>query len=71
MQLLREILAFFGAGKVIYDPFSGSGSALMACESEGRTCYAMELDPIYCDVIVNRWQQATGKTAERLTISEV
>lgn len=50
-------------GKVL-DPFGGSGSTLMACEQLNRTCYMMELDPRYVDVIVDRWQALTGQKAE-------
>ena len=52
-------------GKV-YDPFGGSGSTLIACEQTNRICYMMEIDPVYCDVIVRRWEQYTGKKAELL-----
>ena len=52
-------------GDVILDPFGGSGSTLIACEQLGRSCYTMELDPRYCDVIVERWQNFTGKKAKR------
>ena len=48
------------------DPFLGSGSTLIACEKTNRKCYGMELDPQYCDVIINRWEQFTGKKAELL-----
>jgi DNA modification methylase len=48
---------------VVYEPFLGSGSTLIACEKMNRRCYGMELDPIYCDVIVQRWQAFTGQTA--------
>jgi len=48
---------------VVLDLFGGSGSTLIACEKTNRVCYMMELDPKYCDVIVNRWQDFTGKTA--------
>jgi DNA modification methylase len=51
----------------VYEPFCGSGSTLMACEQLGRTCYMMELDPRYCDVIVKRWETFTGEKAELLT----
>ncbi len=44
-------------GEGIYDPFCGSGTTLIACEELGRKCFAMELDPAYCDVIVERWQK--------------
>lgn len=45
------------------DPFLGSGSTLIACEKTNRKCYGMELDEKYCDVIINRWQNYTGKEA--------
>jgi DNA modification methylase len=48
----------------ITDPFAGGGSAFIAAEKTGRTCYGMELDPKYCDVIVKRWENFTGKKAE-------
>jgi DNA modification methylase len=47
----------------VLDLFGGSGSTLIACEKTGRQARLMELDPRYCDVIVKRWQQFTGKTA--------
>lgn len=51
-------------GDKVLDLFLGSGSTLIACEMTGRRCYGMELDPKYCDVIVKRWEQFTGQTAE-------
>jgi DNA modification methylase len=53
-------------GEVVLDPFAGSGSTLIACEQLGRHARLVEIDPRYCDVIVKRWEAATGKTAERL-----
>jgi len=50
-------------GQVVLDFFGGSGSTLIACERQHRHARLMELDPAYCDVIVNRWQAFTGKTA--------
>jgi DNA modification methylase len=50
---------------LIFDPFAGSGSTLIACQKNGRTAYCAELDPRFCDVIVRRWEEATGKTAKR------
>ena len=50
-------------GTAIFDPFGGSGSTLIACEKTRRRCFMMELSPAYCDVIVKRWEQATGKKA--------
>ena len=51
------------AGNVVLDLFGGSGSTLIACEKTGRINRSMELDPKYCDVIVQRWQEFTGQTA--------
>jgi DNA modification methylase len=48
---------------IVLDPFGGSGSTLIACEKTGRQARLVELDPRYCDVIVERWQRLTGKTA--------
>ena len=48
----------------VLDVFGGSGSTLIACEQLDRICYMMELDPHYCDVIINRWETLTGKKAE-------
>jgi len=49
---------------IVFDPFAGSGSTLVACEQLGRTCYAVELDAKYVDVIIARWEKLTGQTAE-------
>jgi hypothetical protein len=54
-----------GVGSVL-DLFGGSGSTMIACEKLGRTNFSMELDPKYCDVIVKRWEDFTGKKAELL-----
>lgn len=51
-------------GDNILDLFGGSGTTLMACEQNKRNAYIMELDPKYVDVIINRWEQFTGKKAE-------
>ena len=48
----------------VYDPFIGSGSTLIACEKTNRKCYGMEIDPHYCDVIIKRWEDYTGKVAK-------
>ena len=52
-------------GDNIYEPFSGSGTTIMAAEQLGRNCYAMELSPGYCDLTIKRWEQFTGETAVR------
>lgn len=51
------------SGDLVADLFGGSGSTLIACEKNNRKCITMELDPIYCDVIIKRWQEYTGQDA--------
>lgn len=53
-------------GEIVLDCFGGSGSTLMACEQLDRRARLLELDPPYCDVIVERWQNFTGSKAERI-----
>ncbi|WP_019420172.1 site-specific DNA-methyltransferase [Paenibacillus sp. OSY-SE] len=53
-------------GDLVVDFFGGSGSTLMTCEQMGRACRTMELDPVFCDVIVKRWEKATGEKAEKI-----
>lgn len=53
-------------GENVIDFFGGSGSTLIACEHLGRNCYSIELDPKYVDVIIDRWETLTGKTAVKL-----
>lgn len=52
------------AGDVCYEPFCGSGSQIIAAEKLGRRCFAMELEPVFCDVTVKRWEQWTGEKAK-------
>ena len=61
--LIEEIFSLFRVGKVVLDLFGGSGSTLIACEKTARVSLVMELDPKYCDVIIKRWQDFTGKKA--------
>ena len=51
---------------IVFDPFLGSGSTLIACESTNRRCFGVELDPKYCDVIIKRWEDFTGNKAKKL-----
>ena len=51
-------------GEAVLDIFGGSGTTMIACEQLGRSCYMMELDPHYADVIIERWQNFTGQTAK-------
>ena len=62
----RAIKSSSRENEIVLDVFGGSGSTLIACEQLNRTCYMMELDPKYCDVIIKRWEDYTGLTAEKL-----
>jgi DNA modification methylase len=64
---VRAIQYSSHAGENVLDLFGGSGSTLIACEQTGRKGFLMEIDPPYCDVIVQRWAQFTGREAERRT----
>lgn len=55
----------FGDDDIIFEPFGGSGTTFVACQSKNRKCYGIELSPRYCDVIVNRWEKVTGQKAQR------
>jgi DNA modification methylase len=57
------------AGDIVLDLFGGSGTTLIAAEQTGMVSFMMEIDPIYCDVIILRWEQLTGRKAERLGIA--
>lgn len=50
-------------GQTVLDPFGGSGTSVIAAEQMGRRCFCMEIDPHYCDVIIERWERMTGLTA--------
>jgi DNA modification methylase len=56
------------AGESLYEPFCGSGTALIAAERTGTRCYAMEIDPIYLEVALRRWERFAGSTAERIDV---
>jgi hypothetical protein len=51
------------AGQAVYEPFSGSGTTIIAAEMTGRSCHAIELNPAYVDVAIKRWQDFTGEKA--------
>ena len=64
IKMLSEILRdFTGEEQIVVDVFGGSGSTLIACEQLNRKCYMAELDEHYCDVILQRWENFTGKEA--------
>jgi len=63
----RPILNNSSPGEPVYDPFLGSGTTLIAAQTSGRTCVALEIDPAYVDVAVRRWQSFAGKQAVRVS----
>jgi len=66
VELVRRLIANSSReGDVVLDPFAGSGSTLVAAALSGRRCIAVELDPVYCDVIVARIERTTGVRATR------
>lgn len=66
VAVLEAILQDFSKpGDAICDPYIGSGSTLIACERTDRTCYAVEIEAPYCDVVIQRWEAYTGQKAER------
>lgn len=67
----RPIRKHTTPGDVVFEPFSGSGSQLIAAEQTGRRCYAMELEPVFVEVAVRRWQAFTGKKATRVSPQSV
>lgn len=63
----RAIISSTEPGENVLDIFGGSGSTLLACEQLGRKCYMSELPEHYCDVIIQRWENFTGKKAVKIT----
>ncbi len=59
----RPILNNSSPGQVVYDPFLGSGTTIIAAEMEGRSCCGLEISAAYCDVVIKRWQDFTGEQA--------
>jgi len=51
---------------IVYDPFLGSGNTLIACEQTGRTCFGMEIDPAYVDVIVERFEKFSDQKVVKI-----
>ena len=71
VALVEAVLtAFSDPDDLIYEPFCGSGTQLIAAERAGRRCFAMKLDPVYCDVAVRRWEMAAGRTGRRVAEPE-
>ena len=59
----RAIKSSSREGEIVLDVFGGSGSTLIACENTGRNCYICEIEPRWCNVIIDRWEKMTGKVA--------
>jgi DNA modification methylase len=62
-MIADAILDCSAPGDIVLDNFSGVGSTILAAEKTGRTCYAIEIDPMYVDTAVMRWEKKTGNTA--------
>lgn len=65
LRLMAQILSWINSNRIILDPCLGSGTTLIAAEQLGHQCYGIEIEPRYCDVIVQRWENLTGKKASR------
>lgn len=64
IELWEKLVMFHtDSGELVYEPFCGGGTTIIAAEKTGRICYGMELDPRYCDVILKRWEDFTGQKA--------
>jgi DNA modification methylase len=63
VELVLKALNIRKENNLILDPFLGTGTTLIACEQLNRKCYGMEIDPLYCDVVVKRWENLTGEKA--------
>jgi site-specific DNA-methyltransferase (adenine-specific) len=67
LDLIFDIIKNYSStNNNVIDTFLGSGTTLIACEKLNRKCYGMELDPIYCDVIIKRWEDYTGQKAKKI-----
>ncbi len=65
-MVARAIKSSSTAGDVVVVPFGGTAPELIAAEQLGRKCYGMEISPAYCDVIIQRWENLTGKKAKKV-----
>jgi DNA modification methylase len=69
VELARRAIEYSSlAGEAVLNPFAGSGSTLVAAEQTGRRAYLMEVDPLYCDVVVARFEGFSGKKAARVQV---
>ena len=65
-MIVRVVKTSCEVGGIVIDPFSGTGTTIMASEYSNRSCYAMELDPRYCEITIQRWEEYTGNKAVKL-----
>ncbi len=66
VELLSELIKTNLRNDIIYDPFAGSGSTLITAHQLGKKCFCMEMDEEFCNIILQRWENLTGKTAKKL-----
>lgn len=66
--ITNQLLISSNVGGIVVDPFLGSGSTIIAAEQTGRACYGFELEPKYCDIILQRWENLTGQKAELVNV---
>lgn len=67
VRLWEDIVENFSNKEdIVFEPFAGSGTTHISCEKTNRKCYGMEIDPQYCQVIIDRWEKFTGKKAEKI-----
>jgi len=66
LMIISAVKSSCESGGLIVDPFSGTGTTLMASEYADRSCYAMEIEPRYCDVAIKRWEDYTGQKAVKV-----
>ena len=59
----RPILNNSAAAEAVYEPFLGSGTTVIAAQTTGRSCFAIEINPVYVDLAIRRWQSFTGLKA--------
>ncbi len=67
LELFEKLIIYHtNRGDIVYEPFGGSGTTLIACEKLNRKCRAIEISPQFCQVIIKRWEDYTGKKAQKL-----
>lgn len=68
LSLWRELVECYSEpGDLILEPFAGSGTTVIACEQTGRQCWAAEISPKFCDLVLTRWKNLTGQTPEKIS----